>query len=46
MRENVAAIEKHLDLAPIVSKQIGTIHEQEEEWCELSDTQRTLKEKQ
>ena len=44
MLQNVAAIEKDLNLAPTVSKQIGTIHEDEDE-CELSDTQRTLKDK-
>ena len=37
MLENVAAIEQSLDLAPVVSIQIGTIHEQKEE-SELSDT--------
>ena len=29
--QNVAAIEKDLNLAPIVSNQIGTIHEDDEE---------------
>ena len=42
--QNVAAIEKDLNLAPTVSNQIGTIHEDERE-CELSDTNRTKKER-
>ena len=40
----MAAIEKDLNLVPIVSNQIGTIHEDERE-CELSDTNKTKKEK-
>ena len=43
MLQNVAAIEKDLNLVPTVSNQIGTIHELEDE-CELSDTNKTRKE--
>ena len=44
MLQNAVAIEKGLNLEPIVSNQIGTIPEDEAEF-ELSDTNKTRKEK-
>ena len=43
--QNVCAIEKDLKLVPNVSNRIGIIQEDEAEECELSDTFKTLREK-
>ena len=43
--QNVCAIEKDLCLVPNVSNRIGIIPEDEAEECELSDTFKTLREK-